>query len=69
MSVFDWPALCRLGMGQMRLKPSEFWALTPAELRLMAGPQGAQPLQRSKLEALMRRFPDATQAGKEPSDG
>ncbi|MEM9349731.1 MAG: rcc01693 family protein [Pseudomonadota bacterium] len=58
MSGLDWPALCRLGMGQLRLKPTEFWALTPAELRLMAGPMVTSPLGRSALSTLMEQFPD-----------
>ncbi|MEM1151010.1 MAG: rcc01693 family protein [Pseudomonadota bacterium] len=58
MSGLDWPALCRLGMVQLRLKPAEFWALTPAELRLMAGPIGTSPLGRAALSTLMEQFPD-----------
>ena len=42
MKRFDWPALMRLGLGQLRLAPDQFWALTPAELTLMAGLDGAR---------------------------
>ncbi|KJS41684.1 rcc01693 family protein [Roseovarius sp. BRH_c41] len=56
---FDWPALMRAGMQGLGLKPAEFWALTPMELRLMLGErQGVQPLARDGLEALLRAFPD-----------
>lgn len=56
---FDWPALLRLGLGRLRLRPPEFWALTPGELMLMLGEPGrAQPLGRQGFDALMKSFPD-----------
>ncbi len=56
---FDWPALLRLGLGRLRLRPAEFWALTPGELMLMLGEPGrAQPLGRQAFDALMKSFPD-----------
>lgn len=60
MSGFDWPALMRAGLAGLRLSPQEFWALTPAELRVMLGTPGssAAPLRKAGLEALMRAFPD-----------
>ncbi|RKF12967.1 phage tail assembly chaperone [Roseovarius spongiae] len=59
MSGFDWPALMQAGLRGLRLRPAEFWALTPAEFRLMLGEaQGLAPLARDGLEALMRSFPD-----------
>ncbi|UXX81640.1 rcc01693 family protein [Roseovarius pelagicus] len=59
MSGFDWPALMQAGLHGLRLKPAEFWALTPAELRLMLGEAKSHtPLVRSGLEALMRAYPD-----------
>lgn len=60
MTGLDWPALCRLGMVHLRLKPGEFWALTPAELALLVGPVGAPPLGKAGLTKLMERFPDET---------
>lgn len=56
---FDWPAMMRAGLGTLRLRPKDFWALTPAELRLMLGqgPENA-PLQRAGLERLLAAFPD-----------
>lgn len=56
---FDWPALMRAGIQGLGLRPAEFWALTPVELRLMLGErQGVQPMARAGLEALLRAFPD-----------
>lgn len=56
---FDWPALMRLGLRELRLHPREFWALTPAELMLMAGLQAAPgPFTRARLEELAARYPD-----------
>lgn len=64
---FDWPALMRAGMQGLGLRPAEFWALTPAELRLMLGEGGgARPMGRDGLEALLAAFPDHEQ---EVSDG
>lgn len=55
---FDWPALMQAGLHGLGLKPDEFWALTPAELRLMLGQGGAAALNRSGLDALMAAWPD-----------
>ena len=49
----------RLGLRQLRLHPRDFWALTPAELMLMAGlDAGAGPLTRDRLNDLAARYPD-----------
>ncbi|MBJ6373611.1 rcc01693 family protein [Sedimentitalea arenosa] len=59
MSGFDWPALMQAGLQGLRLKPSEFWSLTPAELRLMLGHGAVQgALSRSGLDALIAAYPD-----------
>ena len=56
---FDWPALMRLGLNGLRLPPDRFWSLTPAELMVMLGRDGAgAPLGRQRLEELARAFPD-----------
>ncbi len=56
----DWPGLMRAGLQRLRLRPDQFWALTPAELALLLGTQGAgaQPMGRARLDALRARFPD-----------
>ncbi|SFT45057.1 rcc01693 family protein [Sedimentitalea nanhaiensis] len=59
MTGFDWPALMRAGLQGLRLKPEDFWKLTPAELRLLLGQGGAQaPLSRAGLETLLAAYPD-----------
>lgn len=61
MSGFDWPGLLRLGCRDLRLRPDEFWRLTPAELLMLLGRDGdAVPLNRERLLDLARRFPDTT---------
>lgn len=55
----DWPALRRAGLFEARLPPDVFWALTPAELIVILGRQGAHsPLGSQGLAALMAAFPD-----------
>ena len=59
MTAFDWRALMRLGLRDLRLHPRDFWALTPAELMIMAGLDGAPgPLTRARLDELAARYPD-----------
>lgn len=55
----DWPSLIRAGLVQLRLRPVEFWALTPAELMTMLGHSaGSAPMGRARLADLLRAFPD-----------
>ncbi|MGC1495652.1 MAG: rcc01693 family protein [Sulfitobacter sp.] len=55
----DWPALMRAGLQGLRLRPAEFWALTPGELQLMLGASGNDaPLLSDGLAALMAAYPD-----------
>ena len=66
MSGFDWPGLMQAGLHSLGLKPAEFWALTPAELRVMLGQtKGGAPLVRGQLDALMQAYPDITGANDE----
>lgn len=59
MSGFDWPALMQAGLHGLRLRPAEFWALTPAELNLMLGRDtGVAPLARQRLDELLSAYPD-----------
>lgn len=49
----------RLGIVELRLRPEQFWALTPAELTLMAGTFGeAASLSRAGFTDLAASFPD-----------
>ncbi|MCZ4354196.1 phage tail assembly chaperone [Roseovarius aestuarii] len=59
MKGFDWPALMEAGLKGLGLRPAEFWALSPAEFRLMLGEtKHAAPMARDGLEALIRAYPD-----------
>ncbi|WP_372604180.1 rcc01693 family protein [Actibacterium sp.] len=59
MTRFDWPGLMRAGLLGLRLRPDQFWALTPAELLLMLGHgSGPAPMARDRLNELARAFPD-----------
>lgn len=58
MSRLGWAGMLRLGLVQLRLTPAEFWALTPAELALMAGMNLQTGMTRSAFETLLARFPD-----------
>lgn len=59
MTRIAWPGLMRLGLVQLRLSPEAFWALTPAELMLIAGVgRGREALSRARLAELLARFPD-----------
>ena len=51
------------GLGLLRLRPADFWSMTPKELdaalRGLMGPlHGDSPLPRSALSDLMSRYPD-----------
>lgn len=61
---FPWEALMRFGLGELRLAPRDFWAMTLPELRAAIGARGAQPAPtRDALDELMRRFPDPERSG------
>lgn len=61
--ALDWPALLRAGLQTLRLKPAEFWSLTPAELALMLGlEKRALPMGRARLLELSEQFPDRSPA-------
>jgi len=67
MTGIDWPGLMRAGLCGLRLSPETFWRLTPVELMVMLGRDGADaPLSRARLDDLARAYPD-TQG--ETSDG
>lgn len=62
MTAFDWPGLMRAGLQGLRLRPEQFWALSPAELMLMLGAgAGAAPLSRARLEELAAAYPDRSE--------
>ena len=50
------------GLGLLRLRPADFWSMTPRELdaalRGLFGPfQGGEPLSRTAFTELMTRYP------------
>jgi uncharacterized phage protein (TIGR02216 family) len=56
------------GLGVLRLRPADFWSMTPKELeaalRGLMGPfHGEAPLPRSALSALVSRYPDKSGIG------
>lgn len=58
---FDWPGLLRAGVRGLGLSPAAFWALTPYELLLLLGIEGAEPpMARARLEELSQAYPDAS---------
>ena len=53
----DWPNLLRAGLHGLRLRPAEFWALTPAELQVMLGLDAKlMPMARDRLAELGARL-------------
>jgi uncharacterized phage protein (TIGR02216 family) len=51
------------GLGLLRLRPADFWAMTPRELALALKGAAGLPvtggsLHRADLDRLMHRFPD-----------
>jgi uncharacterized phage protein (TIGR02216 family) len=59
MSRIAWPKLMRLGLGELRLAPDTFWALTPVELMLLTGEGSCRaPISRGDFLDLAARFPD-----------
>ena len=59
MAGLDWAGMVRSGFRNGGLRPHEVWALTPAELLLLIGPeQSAAPLGRGGLDELLASFPD-----------
>ncbi|MBC6407072.1 MAG: phage tail assembly chaperone [Rhodobacteraceae bacterium] len=69
MSGIAWGALMQAGLHGLRLRPADFWALTPHELMLMLGTADqSRPLSRARLDALMRTFPDHDHTGEPCAD-
>ncbi|MFN4156071.1 MAG: rcc01693 family protein [Paracoccaceae bacterium] len=69
MSGIDWPGLIRVGLHQLGLEPGVFWRLTPAELRILLGADGASPpLTRARLAELAAAFPDSSKEAQHGAD-
>ncbi len=67
----DWPALMQAGVFGLRLRPAEFWSLTPAELTLLLGRAGRAggPMTRRGLNDLVRAWPDVATSTEGQGDG
>jgi uncharacterized phage protein (TIGR02216 family) len=57
---FPWARMMELGLGVLRLPPEAFWRTTPREIAAAFPPHRNTAPDRSELEELMQRFPDAT---------
>ena len=57
MTGLDWRGLMHAGLHGLRLRPAEFWALTPAELQMMLGETRADALE-SDVSALEQTLGD-----------
>lgn len=70
MSAFDWGALLRAGVREARLRPEEFWRLTPAELLIVLGREGGSnpAMARTRLEELSQQWPDRAQQMENPDE-
>ena len=62
-AAFPWDDAIAAGLGVLRLRPADFWSMTPRELALalrgaagLSGPASA--FSRIDLAGLMQRFPD-----------
>jgi|GEM_PF-616273 len=66
-TTLDWQGLMRAGMRDLRLRPDDFWALTPSELALMLGMEpAASRMNRNRLADLQLKFPDTPRLGGGP---
>ncbi|MXU66320.1 rcc01693 family protein [Oceanomicrobium pacificus] len=55
----NWAEVLRIGLTELRLPPERLWAMTPAELRIMAGLAAAPDwVDRAALDGLCAKFPD-----------
>lgn len=60
---FPWGPVMRFGLGELRLAPRDFWAMTLPELRAAIGRTRAVPPPRDALADLMARYPDEVRHG------
>jgi uncharacterized phage protein (TIGR02216 family) len=61
MTKFPWPEFMQMGLGILKLSPTEFWRSTPREISAAFGspPKPTQSkVLRQSLDTMMKRFPD-----------
>ena len=64
--ILPWQDLMRIGIGQLKLSPDEFWNTTPKELKCgieghlncLIGQHDHEPLSKQILDELMQKYPD-----------
>lgn len=64
--LLPWRALIRIGFGQLKLSPQQFWQLTPKELKYAiegaieaaTGTHFENQFSYENLDHLMKQFPD-----------
>ena len=64
MRPLDWDWLMGAGLGLLRLRPADFWTMTPLELGaalkgILGDAATAMPPGRRDLTDLMARYPDS----------
>lgn len=55
---FPWHDLMALFLGERRMAPADFWALTVPEIQAVLGGAAKVPTRRDALARLMEAFPD-----------
>lgn len=55
---FPWRELMRFFLGERRMAPAEFWALTLPEIEAVVGRAAGEATRRAELTRLMEAFPD-----------
>lgn len=61
-NAFPWDEVLAAGLGQLRLAPDDFWAMTPRELgaALGFGNRKGQTMTRAEFDALRQQCPADT---------
>ncbi|MGU3574762.1 rcc01693 family protein [Brucellaceae bacterium C25G] len=59
-NAFPWKEIMQIGLGQLRLAPKDFWAMSLLELHAMIGAHKSvfNGTDRQTLQALMHSYPD-----------
>ena len=58
MDSLAWAPLFRLCVGELRMRPADFWSLTLPELAWLLARPDARPPDREWLADALARFPD-----------
>lgn len=55
---FPWRELMALFLGERRMAPADFWAMSLPEIEAVLGPAASAATRRGDLARLMESFPD-----------